>query len=101
MSVAEDQDAVGEFGSDVPDESFGAAVRLRPSGRDLPVIDPRRAQDGSKAVDWPTRSPMRQDDRGAVLEVHNMDRLWTCRWSRLCSSGRTRADVDEPPRGGM
>ena len=32
MPFAEDQDAVGEFGSGGPDEAFGEAVRSRASG---------------------------------------------------------------------
>jgi hypothetical protein len=41
VPFAEDQDAVGEFGSGGQDESFGEAVRQRASGRDLDGVDAR------------------------------------------------------------
>jgi hypothetical protein len=42
---AEDQDAVGEFGSGGQDEAFGEAVRSRTSRRDLDGVDPGTGQD--------------------------------------------------------
>jgi hypothetical protein len=44
MSLAEDQHAVGEFGSDGQDEAFGEAVRPRATRRDLDHLDTRIRQ---------------------------------------------------------
>ena len=46
MPFAEDQDAVGEFGSGGPDESFGEAVRPWTSRWDLHDVDARVGEDG-------------------------------------------------------
>src|SRR5512133_546238 len=46
VPFAEDQDAVGEFGSGGQDEAFGEAVRSRASGRDLDCVDPGAGEDG-------------------------------------------------------
>jgi len=46
VSFAEDQDAVGELGSNGQDEAFGEAVRSRTSRRDLHGVNPGPAQDG-------------------------------------------------------
>ena len=46
MSFAEDQDAVGEFGSGGQDEAFGEAVRSRTSRWDLHGVDPGAGDDG-------------------------------------------------------
>src|SRR5262245_22751295 len=45
VPFTEDQDAVGEFGSDGQDESFGKAVRARTLRRDLDGVDPGAGQD--------------------------------------------------------
>jgi hypothetical protein len=45
MPFAEDQDAVGQFGSDGQHEAFGEAVRPRTSRRDLHGGDPCAGQD--------------------------------------------------------
>jgi hypothetical protein len=44
VALAEDQHAVGEFGSDGPYEAFGEAVRPRAAGRDLDHLDARVRQ---------------------------------------------------------
>src|SRR4029450_2838345 len=46
VSFAEDQDAVGEFGSDGQHEWCGEAVRPRTSRRDLHGVAPGAGQDG-------------------------------------------------------
>jgi hypothetical protein len=46
VPLAEDQDAVGEFGSGGQDEAFGEAVRPRTSRRDLHSVDAGAGQDG-------------------------------------------------------
>ena len=40
VALAEDQDAVGEFGSGGADEAFGEAVLSRTARRDLHSVDP-------------------------------------------------------------
>ena len=93
VSLAEDQDAVGEFGSDGQHESFGEAVRSGTSGRDphrvYPVSTLAPAKMLSKAVvNWPARSRTR--NRNVVA-----------RSSRSIRSGRRGAfqqqqTVEEP-----
>ena len=46
VSFAEDQDAVGEFGSGGEDEAFGEAVRSRAARWDLDGVDPGAGQGG-------------------------------------------------------
>jgi hypothetical protein len=46
VPLAEDQDAVSEFGSGGQDESFGEAVGSWTSRRDLDGVDPGAGQDG-------------------------------------------------------
>jgi hypothetical protein len=46
VTFAEDQHAVGEFGSDGQHKAFGEAVRPRAAGRDLDYLDARIRQDG-------------------------------------------------------
>jgi hypothetical protein len=46
VPFAEDQDAVGEFGSGGSDEAFGEAVRSRASGWDLDGVDAGVGEDG-------------------------------------------------------
>ena len=46
VSLAEEQDALGEFGSGGQDEAFGDAVRSRASGRDVDGVDPGVGEDG-------------------------------------------------------
>ena len=46
VPFAEDQDAVGEFGSGGQDEAFGEAVRSRTSRWDLHGVDAGAGQDG-------------------------------------------------------
>src|SRR3979490_2656859 len=46
VPLAEDQDAIGEFGSDGQNESFGEGVRSRTPRRDLDGVDPCAGQDG-------------------------------------------------------
>jgi hypothetical protein len=43
--LAEDQHAVGDFGSDGQHEAFGEAVRPRAAGRDLDRLDTAVGQD--------------------------------------------------------
>jgi hypothetical protein len=49
VSFAEDQDAVGQFGSGGQDESFGEAVRSRALRRDLDSVDPDASLWGSRS----------------------------------------------------
>jgi hypothetical protein len=46
VPFAEDQDAVGEFGSGGPDEAFGKAVRSRAARWDLDGVDPGAGKGG-------------------------------------------------------
>jgi uncharacterized membrane protein YecN with MAPEG domain len=50
VAFAEDQNAVGEFGSGGQDEAFGEAVRSRTSRRDLHGVDADVSQDGVERV---------------------------------------------------
>ena len=72
MALAEDQDAVGEFGSGGPDEAFGEAVRAWAARRDLHGVDPgvshnvvERCGELSGAV-----TDEEPEAGGAVVEVH-------------------------------
>jgi hypothetical protein len=72
VPLAEDQDAVGEFGSDGQDESFGKSLRSRTPRRDLHGFDASASQDGidgggelAGAV-----SNEEPDPGGTVVEVH-------------------------------
>ena len=57
VSFAEDQDAVGEFGSGGQHEAFGEAVRSRTSRRDFTASMPAPAKTASnELVNWPARS---------------------------------------------
>jgi hypothetical protein len=69
---AEDQDAVGEFGSGGQDESFGEAVRPWRSRWDLHCVDPGPGQDGVERAGELAGSVAHEEseDRGAVVEVH-------------------------------
>ena len=72
MPLAEDQDAVGEFGSGGADESFGEAVRSRTSRWDLHCMDALTSQDslergGELAGAVADEEP---EGGGAVVEVH-------------------------------
>jgi len=54
IPLTQDQNAVGKFGSNGQDESFGEAVRSVTSRRVLNGADARAGQDSSKAlVNWP------------------------------------------------
>ena len=50
MAFAEDEDAVGEFGSGGQDESFGEAVRSRTLRWNLHRVDPGAGRDGVKGA---------------------------------------------------
>ena len=72
MAFAEDEDAVGEFGSGGQDESFGEAVRSRTSRRDLHSVDTGTGQDavdssGELTCPFADEEP---EGGGAVVEVH-------------------------------
>src|SRR5829696_3454010 len=71
VPLAEDQDAVGEFGSDGQDEPLGEAVRTRTSRWNPHRVDPRAAHD---AVEGGGELPGAVADEkleggGAVVEV--------------------------------
>jgi hypothetical protein len=72
VTFAEDQDAVGVFGSGGADEAFGEAVRPRTSWWDLHGVDPGASQDGVErggelASAVAHEKPKR---RSALVEVH-------------------------------
>jgi hypothetical protein len=46
VPFTEDQDAVGEFGTDGQDEAFGEAIRPRTLRWDLHGVDPGIGEDG-------------------------------------------------------
>src|SRR5687768_14884055 len=72
VSLAEDQDAVGEFGSGGQDESFGEAVGSRALGRDLHGVDVRASEDGVERCGELTGAVADEESEcgGAVVEVH-------------------------------
>jgi hypothetical protein len=73
VPFAEDQDAVGEFGSGGQDEAFGEAIRSRTPRRDLHYLDACVRQDrveGSRELPGPVadEEPKPGD---LVAEVHD------------------------------
>jgi hypothetical protein len=72
VPLAEDQDAVGELGSDGQHEAFGEAVRPRTARRDLYGIDPGAGQDGieRRGELAGTVADEEPERGGAVVEVH-------------------------------
>ena len=87
VPFAEDQDAVGEFGSGGQDKSFGEAVLARTSRRILTMSMPAPARTASKAVvNWPARSRT----RNRKVAARRRGRSAGCRpaaWSRLRLDG--------------
>src|SRR5918994_5195562 len=78
VPLAEDQDAVGEIGSDGQDEPFGEAVRTRTSRWNLHRVDPGAAHDLSKAVvNCPARSRTR-NRKPAARSSRSSSRLRAC-----------------------
>ena len=69
---AEDQEAVGGFGSGGADEAFGEAVRSRTSRRDLHGVDADVSQDGVERGGELAGSVADEEPEGggAVVEVH-------------------------------
>ena len=70
MSFAEDQDAVGEFGPNSPNESCGEAVRSRTTRWALHGVDPgvsHNVVERGGALSVTNEEPERG---GAVVEVH-------------------------------
>jgi hypothetical protein len=72
VTFAEDQDAVGEFGSGGADEAFGDAVRSRTSRWDLHGVDAVTGQDGVERGGELAGSVADEeaDGSGAVVEVY-------------------------------
>jgi hypothetical protein len=72
MLLAEDQDAVGEFGPGGEDESFGEAVRARAARRDLHVVDPCAGHDGVECGGELSGAVADEEPEGvtAVVEIH-------------------------------
>src|SRR6187551_2855971 len=72
MPFAEDQDAVGEFGPDGPQEAFGEAVRSRASRWDLHGVEPDAGQGGIEGGGELAGSVADEEPEagGAVVEVH-------------------------------
>src|SRR5215203_3299328 len=72
VALAEDQDAVSEFGSGGQDESFGEAVCSWRSRWDLHCVDPGAGQDGVERGGELAGSVAHEESegRGAVVEVH-------------------------------
>jgi hypothetical protein len=71
VSFAEDQDAVGEFGSGGQDEAFGVAVRPGTSWWDLHGVDACVGQDGVERGGELAGSVADEEPEGggAVVEV--------------------------------
>ena len=72
MPLAEDQDAVGEFGSSCQRESLGEAVRSRTSRRNIHGVDARVSQD-SVERGGELAGPVADEEAecgGMVVEVH-------------------------------
>jgi hypothetical protein len=72
MPFAEDQDAVGEFGSGGQDEAFGEAVRSRASRWDLHGDDPDAGEDGVERGGELAGSVADEEPEGGdtIVEVH-------------------------------
>ena len=72
VSLAEDQDAVGEFGSGGQDESFREAVRSRTSRWSLHGVDPGVGEDGVERSSQLAGAVADEEPEGggAVVEVH-------------------------------
>ena len=72
VPFANDQDAVGEFGSDGQDEAFGEAVRSRASGWDLDGVDPGAGEGGvERGRELAGAVADEKPERGGpVVEVH-------------------------------
>jgi hypothetical protein len=72
VTFAEDQDAVGEFGSGGADEAFGEAVRSRASRWDLHGVDAVTCQDGLERGGELAGSVADEEAEGsgAFVEVH-------------------------------
>jgi hypothetical protein len=78
VAFAEDQDAVGEFGSDGQHEAFGEAVRSRASRRDLHRVDAGPGQDRvDEVVNWPARLRTR-NRKVAARSSRSISRLRAC-----------------------
>ena len=78
VSFAEDQDAVGELGSNGQDEAFGEAVRSRTSRRDLHGVNPGPAQDGVERGGELTGSVADQEPNGGGMVVRSISKLRAC-----------------------
>ena len=72
MALAEDQDAVGEFGPGGEDEAFGEAVRAWAAWRDLHSVDACAGQDGVERISELASAVADEEPEGggAVVEVH-------------------------------
>ena len=71
VTLAEDQDALGEFGSGGQDEAFGHAVRSRASGRDVDGVNPGVGEDGVERGELTGAvADEVAEAGGAVVEVH-------------------------------
>jgi hypothetical protein len=78
MPFAEDQDAVGEFGSGGQDEALGEAVRSRASWWDLHGVDPGAGEDGVEVGgELPARSRTRSL-KLAARSSRSISRLRAC-----------------------
>src|SRR5690349_6248739 len=74
MPFAEDQDAVGEFGSGGQDEAFGVAVRSRASRRDLRGVDPDAGEDGVVGGgELAGAVPDEEAEGGGAVDVEEVD----------------------------
>ena len=78
VPFTEDQDAVGEFGSDGQDESFGEAVRSRASRWDLHCVDPGTGQDGVERAGELAGSVAHEESEGRGAVVEAISRLRAC-----------------------
>jgi hypothetical protein len=87
VPFAEDQDAVGEFGSGGQDEAFGEAVRSRASGREPDGVDPGAGEDGVEGGGELAGSVADEESEGGdtVVEVHQQVA------GSLCGPGSGRA----------
>ncbi len=91
MSLSEDQHAVGEFGSDGSDESFGVAVGLWTPERDLHDMDAGVGKDGVEGCSELSGSVADQEPEAARAFAEVSDQVG---WP---SASSPRAPPPRPP----
>jgi hypothetical protein len=94
VSFAEDQNAVGEFGSGCADEPFGEAVRSRTSRWDLHGFDPGAGQDSvERGGELAGAIADEEPEAGGRARRGPSAGCGPAGWSRLQSDGWSSEDV--------